>query len=210
MSPKTTSRPVRRNGPRQAPGLPDEPRIEELTRELLTRIGEDPEREGLLHTPERVARTWTELTRGYRLELSAVVNGALFEAPGSEMVIVRDIEIVSLCEHHLLPFYGRCHVAYLPKKHVLGLSKVARITDMFARRLQVQERLTTQVAAAVEEVLDPWGVGVVIEARHMCMIMRGVEKAHSLTTTSSLLGKFKEDPATRAEFMSLISNRQPA
>jgi GTP cyclohydrolase I len=188
----------------------DEARIAELTRELLSRIGEDPTREGLARTPERVGRAWVEITRGYRQDVSTIVNGALFQAPGSEMVIVRDIELVSLCEHHLLPFYGRCHVAYLPNKSVVGLSKVARIVDVFARRLQVQERLTTEIAAAVDDVVDPWGVGVVIEARHMCMMMRGVEKVHSLTTTSSLLGKFKEDSATRAEFMSLISNRTPA
>lgn len=184
-----------------------EARIARLTRELIEALGEDPLREGLLRTPERVARVWTDLTKGYRQDLRKIVNGALFEAKGSEMVIVRDIEVMSLCEHHLLPWYGRAHVAYLPRKRIIGLSKIARVADVFARRLQVQERFTTEVAAAIDEVLDPWGVGVVVEARHMCMMMRGVEKAHSLTTTSSLIGKFAEDARTRAEFLSLISNR---
>jgi len=187
-----------------------EKRIARLTRELIEVLGEDPEREGLVRTPERVARVWTDLTRGYRATVPEVVNGALFDAKGSEMVIVRDVEVMSLCEHHLLPWYGRAHVAYLPKKQIIGLSKIARLADLFAHRLQVQERFTTQLASAVDEVLDPWGVGVVVEARHMCMMMRGVEKAHSLTTTSSLIGKFSEDPRTRSEFLSLISNRMSA
>ncbi len=186
---------------------PRETRIAELTAELLECLGEDPAREGLRATPTRVARAWRDLTKGYDQNLEDVVNGALFEAVGSEMVIVRDIEVMSLCEHHLLPFYGRAHIAYLPKERVIGLSKTARVLDMYARRLQVQERLTTQTADALDRVLEPHGVAVVIEARHMCMMMRGVEKAHSLTTTSSLVGKFKDDPATRAEFLSLISNR---
>ena len=189
------------------PAEPSESRIAELTHALLSELGEDPDREGLVRTPDRVARAWRDLTVGYRTNLDTVVNNAVFDAVGSEMVIVRDIEVMSLCEHHLLPFYGRAHVAYLPDKWVIGLSKIARIVDMFARRLQIQERITTETAAAIEEVLEPHGVAVVIEAHHMCMMMRGVEKAHSITTTSSLLGKFKEDAATRAEFLSLISNR---
>lgn len=184
-----------------------EAEVARLTRELIETLGEDPSREGLVRTPERVARVWSELTEGYSQRLEDVVNGALFEAKGSEMVIVRDIEVMSLCEHHLLPWFGRAHVAYLPRKRIIGLSKIARVADVFARRLQVQERFTTQLAGAIDDVLDPWGVGVVVEARHMCMMMRGVEKAHSLTTTSSLLGKFSEDARTRSEFLSLISNR---
>jgi GTP cyclohydrolase I len=203
MKPKTTSRPEPPRGSEEA----RERRIAELTRELLEHLGEDPTREGLVRTPERVARAWLDLTAGYGQTVEGVVNGAIFEAEGSEMVIVRDIEVMSLCEHHLLPWYGSAHVAYLPRKRIIGLSKIARIADLFARRLQVQERFTTQLATAVERVLDPWGVGVVVEARHMCMMMRGVEKGQSFTTTSSLLGKFSEDPRTRAEFLSLISNR---
>jgi len=183
------------------------PVLRRLIEELLIALGEDTERQGLVRTPDRVARSWVELTQGYEQSLDDVVGHGIFDAMGSEMVVVRDIEVMSLCEHHLLPFYGRCHVAYLPKDRILGLSKVARIVDMFARRLQVQERLTTQIAAAIEEVLDPHGVGVVIEAKHMCMMMRGVEKAHSETATSSVLGKFREDPKTRAEFLSLVSSR---
>jgi GTP cyclohydrolase I len=202
MSPRTTSRPAR---PRSADGDPRLARLEQLTRELLIEIGEDPGRAGLARTPNRVARAWFDLTRGYREDVPAIVNGALFDAMGSEMVIVRDIEIMSLCEHHLLPFYGRCHVAYLPDRHVVGLSKICRIVDMFSRRLQVQERITTEVAEAVDRVLKPHGVGVVVEAKHMCMMMRGVEKAHSEAVTSALTGKFKEDPATRAEFLNLIA-----
>ena len=183
------------------------PVLRRLIEELLIALGEDTERQGLVRTPDRVARSWVELTQGYEQSLDDVVGHGIFDAMGSEMVVVRDIEVMSLCEHHLLPFYGRCHVAYLPKDRILGLSKVARIVDMFARRLQVQERLTTQIAAAIEEVLDPHGVGVVIEAKHMCMMMRGVEKAHSETATSSVLGKFREDPKTRAEFLSLVPSR---
>jgi GTP cyclohydrolase I len=178
-----------------------------LTERLLTVMGEYPGRSGLVDTPSRVARSWRDLTVGYRQTLEEVVNGALFPAEGSEMVVVRDIELVSLCEHHLLPFHGRAHVAYLPSRQVIGLSKVARIVDMFARRLQVQERITTEVADALESVLDPIGVAVVVEARHMCMTMRGVGKAHSETATSVLRGPFRDDPATRSEFLSLISNR---
>lgn len=200
MKPRTMSPPAAPSGEREA-------RIAALTRELIELLGEDPEREGLVRTPARVGRVWLDLTTGYAQNLDDVVNGALYEAHGSEMVVVRDIEVMSLCEHHLLPWYGRAHVAYLPRTRIIGLSKVARIADMFARRLQVQERFTTQLATALSEVLDPWGVGVVVEARHMCMMMRGVEKGQSYTTTSSLLGKFAEDPRTRAEFLSLIANR---
>jgi len=181
--------------------------IRSLTRNLLVEIGEDPNRPGLERTPDRVARAWLDLTRGYEQDIKEVVNGALFDALGSEMVLVRDIAVMSLCEHHLLPFYGRCHIAYLPKGKVLGLSKFARIVDVFARRLQIQERLTMQIADAVNEVLAPHGVGVIVEARHMCMMMRGVEKAQSLAVTSSLLGAFKDDPATRSELLSLVSRR---
>lgn len=182
-------------------------RITALTEELLDAIGEDRTREGLLRTPDRVGRAWADLTKGYDMTLSGAVGDALFEAMGSEMVIVRDIEVMSLCEHHLLPFYGRCHVAYLPSDKVVRISKVARIVDMFAKRIQVQERLTTQIAEAVDEVLRPHGVGVVMDARHMCMMMRGVEKAHSTTVTSALLGRFRDNPATRSEFLSLVAAR---
>lgn len=181
--------------------------IAALTERLLTILGEDPTRTGLVDTPGRVARAWRDLTVGYRQDLHEVVNGALFPAEGSEMVLVRDIEVVSLCEHHLLPFHGRAHVAYLPSRHVIGLSKIARIVDMFARRLQVQERITTQVADALESVLDPIGVAVVIEASHMCMQMRGVEKAHAETSTSVLRGAFRDEPSTRTEFLHLIGKR---
>jgi len=180
--------------------------VRALTGRLLTVLGEDPSRAGLVDTPGRVARAWRDLTVGYRQDLHEVVNDALFPAEGSEMVVVRDIEMVSLCEHHLLPFHGRAHVAYLPSRHVIGLSKIARIVDMYARRLQVQERITTQVADALESILDPIGVAVVIEATHMCMMMRGVEKAHAETSTSVLRGAFREEPSTRAEFLHLIGS----
>ncbi|MBR7155361.1 MAG: GTP cyclohydrolase I FolE [Lentisphaeria bacterium] len=178
--------------------------LEKNVREVLIELGEDPEREGLLKTPQRVDRSLRFLTRGYRQKIEDVVNGALFEAESDDMVIVRDIEFFSLCEHHMLPFFGKCHVGYIPKKKIIGVSKVARIVDMFARRLQVQERLTKDVAKAMMEILDAEGVGVVVEAQHLCMQMRGVEKQHSVMTTSSMLGSFRRELATRNEFTRLI------
>ena len=172
-------------------------------REQLALLGEDPDREGLLKTPERVAKAMSFLTRGYGMSLESVVGDALFQEEHENMVMVRDIELYSLCEHHLLPFFGKAHVAYIPHKKIVGLSKLPRIVDMFARRLQVQERLTEQVAKAVEEVLEPRGVGVVIEAYHMCMMMRGVEKQNSRTITSALRGVFRDDAKTRDEFLQL-------
>lgn len=185
------------------PGL-DEARIAELTRALLGELGENPERAGLLRTPGRVAAAWSDLTAGYRDDLAAIVNGAVFEEDANEMVIVENIEVYSLCEHHLLPFYGKCHVAYIPDGRIIGLSKLPRIVDMFARRLQVQERLTTQIAEAVEEVLHPRGVAVIMEAEHLCMMMRGVQKQNSLTKTSAMLGQFRKCPMTRSEFVGIL------
>ncbi|RMH01719.1 MAG: GTP cyclohydrolase I FolE [Planctomycetota bacterium] len=178
--------------------------LEELVEGLLAALGEDPKREGLLRTPGRVARSLSYLTSGYRMDLEEIVNGAIFHEDAREMVLVRDIEFYSLCEHHLLPFYGRAHVAYLPEGRVIGLSKLPRIVEMFARRLQVQERMTTQIAEAVQEVLQPSGVGVVVESSHLCMMMRGVAKQSSKATTSCLLGAFRDDPRTRGEFLSLV------
>lgn len=188
-------------------GLARQQRIAELTRELLEAIGEDPEREGLLKTPLRSAKAWEKLTEGYHQDLSVVTNGALFEAESSQMVIVRDIEFSSLCEHHLLPFMGKAHIGYIPDRRIIGISKFARITDMFARRLQVQERLTGQIAAAIMGLLAPKGVGVVVEAQHMCMVMRGVEKQAAATTTTTLLGSFRDDVRTRQEFMDALTLR---
>ncbi len=173
-------------------------------REILAKLGEDPEREGLVRTPERSEKAMRYLTSGYHENLDEIVNDALFSHECDEMVVVKDIEFFSLCEHHLLPFFGKMHVAYLPKKKVIGLSKIPRIVDMFARRLQLQERLTQQVAEAIEQVLEPRGVGVVCEARHFCMMMRGVEKQHSGTITSSMRGGFRQRKDTRDEFLSLI------
>ena len=177
-----------------AEGRPDNTRLEELVQELLGQIGEDPQRDGLVSTPRRVATAWRDLTSGYQMNVDELLNDALFDVAYDEMVIVKDIEIFSLCEHHLLPFFGKMHIAYIPKNKVIGLSKVARVADMFARRLQVQERLTHQVAATIQNAVDPIGVGVVCEARHLCMMMRGVEKQHSATITSSLLGVFRDNP----------------
>jgi GTP cyclohydrolase I len=179
-------------------------KVEEITRELLVRVGENPEREGLLRTPHRVAKAWDFLTNGYRADLDKLLNNAVFHEECSEMVIVKDIEFFSLCEHHLLPFFGRAHVGYLPRGKVIGLSKIPRIIDMHARRLQVQERLTHEVAQTLMKVLEPSGVAVVMEARHMCMQMRGVEKQNSYATTSAMLGEFHDDSETRAEFMSIV------
>ncbi|HUT01862.1 MAG TPA: GTP cyclohydrolase I FolE [Phycisphaerae bacterium] len=179
-------------------------RVQELIRQLLIEIGEDPRREGLLKTPERVARSFEFLTEGYRGDLSEIVNGAIFRSEANNMIIARDIEIFSLCEHHMLPFYGRCHIGYIARDRLLGISKLARIMDLYARRLQIQERLTREIASAVMSAVDAEGVGVVIEARHLCMVMRGVEKQNSVMTTSTVLGSFHEDTATRMEFLNLI------
>ena len=176
----------------------------QLVQQLLRFVGEDPRREGLAGTPDRVVRSLQFLTAGYEDDLDTVVNGAVFAEPSSEMVIVRDIEVYSLCEHHLLPFFGRAHVGYIPDGRVIGLSKLARIVDLYARRLQVQERLTTQICDAIDQVLAPLGVGVVIEAEHLCMMMRGVQKQHSETLSSSMHGAFLSDDRTRAEFMQLV------
>ncbi len=180
------------------------PELAEMVRSLLRQLGEDTEREGLRRTPERVARSLAFLTEGYGLDPRAIVGDAIYEAEHDEMVVVRDVEVYSLCEHHLLPFYGRCHIAYLPRGKIVGLSKLARLVDAYARRLQVQERLTTEIATAINEVLRPKGVGVVIEARHLCMMMRGVAKQNSLAVTSCMLGGFRTDARTRSEFLSLI------
>ena len=177
--------------------------FEELAREFLIRMGEQPDREGLQRTPQRYVKALQDLTKGYREDPEAIIRGALFEVDYDEMVIVKDIEMFSLCEHHVLPFFGKVHIAYIPKGRVIGLSKVARLVEVFARRLQVQERLTVQIAETIQKVLQPLGVGVVIEARHLCMMMRGVEKQHSATVTSSMLGAFRAQQ-TRQEFLALI------
>ena len=181
--------------------------LEVLVRSLLGELGEDPDRDGLVRTPARVAKSYRFLLSGYGQRLETLVNGAIFEESYSEMVVVRDIEVYSLCEHHLLPFFGKAHVAYIPDGRILGLSKIPRIVDMFARRLQVQERLTTQIADAVQSVVAPQGVGVVIEATHLCMAMRGVEKQNSSAVTSSLTGCLRDDDKSRNEFLSLIGQR---
>lgn len=178
----------------------------ELLRELLVRLGEDPERDGLLRTPERMQKALEYLTKGYQQDANAVLQGALFEVSYDEMVIVKDIEMFSLCEHHLLPFFGKVHVAYIPNGKVLGLSKIPRIVDIFSRRMQVQERLTVQIAETIQNAIQPLGVGVVIEARHLCVMMRGVEKQHSSAVTSHMLGSFRSAEKTREEFLSLIRN----
>ena len=186
---------------------PQQGRIADLIRPILSMVGEDPKREGLVKTPERYEKALEYITNGYHQSLDQIVNGALFECKCDEMVIIRDVEFFSSCEHHLLPFFGKIHVAYLPKDKVIGLSKVPRIVDMFARRLQLQERLTQQVAEAIQEVISPRGVGVLCEAQHFCMMMRGVEKQGSSTVTSTMLGSFRNNKSTRDEFLSLVHRR---
>jgi GTP cyclohydrolase IA len=182
-------------------------KIGRLVRELLIEIGEDPAREGLLNTPQRVAKALAFLTSGYRTDVKELINGACFAQETSSMVIVRDIEVYSMCEHHMLPFFGRCHIGYIPSGRVFGVSKLARLVDMFARRLQLQERLTEQISQVVMDSIKATGVGVMIEARHLCMMMRGVEKQNSTMVTSSVLGVFRDSVATREEFLSLIGRR---
>jgi GTP cyclohydrolase I len=181
--------------------------MEHIIAQLLENIGEDPQREGLLRTPSRVAKAYEFLTKGYREDIRKVLNDAIFNEKYSEMVIVKNIDFFSMCEHHMLPFFGRAHVAYIPNGKIVGLSKIPRIVEVFSRRLQVQERLTQQIAETLFEALNPEGVGVVVEARHMCMMMRGVEKQNSLATTSAMLGSFREDVRTRGEFLHLIESK---
>lgn len=185
----------------------EEPGFAPLIKEILAKLGEDPEREGLLRTPQRVEQALKFLTSGYAADLRKIVNGALYNVKYDEMVVVRDIEFFSLCEHHMLPFFGKMHVAYLPRHRVIGLSKIPRIVDAFARRLQIQERLTQQVAQTLQEIIDPVGVGVICEARHFCMMMRGVEKQHSGAMTSAMLGAFRDQKETRDEFLALVNHR---
>jgi GTP cyclohydrolase I len=188
------------------PDAQGEETIADLVRKMLALIGEDPNREGLRRTPERFEKAFRYLTSGYRQDPEKLLNGAMFSVCYDNMVVVKDIELYSLCEHHLLPFFGKCHVAYIPNKKVVGLSKIARLVNMYARRLQIQERLTSQIAQAIQEKLSPEGVGVVVEARHLCMVMRGVEKQHSAAMTSAMLGAFRENKQTRDEFLSLINH----
>jgi GTP cyclohydrolase I len=187
--------------------LPQES-VADLVRKMIALVGEDPNREGLRKTPERFEKALKFLTSGYHQNLDSVMNGATFAVAYDEMVVVKDIEFFSLCEHHLLPFFGKAHVAYLPNKRVLGLSKIARLVNMFARRLQIQERMTSQIAQAIEEKISPEGVGVIIEARHLCMQMRGVEKQHGQAVTSAMLGSFRHNKQTRDEFLSLVRNQK--
>ncbi len=189
-------------GDHDADGAPDP--IAPLITTMLTELGEDPDRDGLERTPDRVARSMRFLTRGYQQDLETVLNGAVFDVETDEMVVVKDIELYSMCEHHMVPFFGKCHVGYLPGRHVIGLSKLPRIVDVFARRLQVQERLTQQIAYAVRDAVNPRGVGVVIEARHLCMMMRGVQKQNSSAVTSCMLGGFRSDARTRSEFLDFV------
>ncbi len=185
----------------------EEPTIAPLVQEMLAGLGEDPGRDGLLRTPERVDKALKFLTSGYHMDIQKILNGALYEVKYDEMVVVKDIEFFSLCEHHMLPFFGKMHVAYLPKQRVIGLSKIPRIVDMFARRLQIQERLTQEVAQTIQQAIDPVGVGVICEARHFCMMMRGVEKQHSGAMTSAMLGIFRDRKKTRDEFLALVNHR---
>ena len=183
-------------------------KIENLVHELLIALGEDPTREGLLKTPKRIAESLMYLTSGYRKDLETVINNAFFIQETSSMIIVKDIEVYSLCEHHMLPFFGRCHIGYIPNGKVFGVSKLARLVDMYARRLQIQERLTEQISHAVQDSIHALGVGVMIEARHLCMMMRGVEKQNSMLISSSLLGSFRSNASTRQEFLSLLGREQ--
>ena len=183
----------------------DTRKVKELVKQLLLEIGEDPDREGLRNTPERVAESLKFLTSGYKAKKDDVINGAIFSSEANNMVIARDIEVYSLCEHHILPFYGRCHIGYIAKKKVIGVSKIARIVDFYARRLQIQERLTAQIAKEIQDSVDAIGVGVVMECKHLCMMMRGVEKQNSLMTTSSVLGLLQKQEAARLEFLNLIN-----
>jgi GTP cyclohydrolase I len=187
-------------------GSEDDP-LESVIHSMLRELGEDPGRDGLTRTPNRVARSLRYLTSGYRQDLDKILNGALFPVAYDEMVIVKDIEVFSLCEHHLLPFFGRCHVAYIPNQKVIGLSKIPRVVDVFAKRLQIQERLTVQIAEALMERIKPQGVGVIIEAKHLCMIMRGVEKQNSVAVTSHMMGVFRDCELTRSEFLRLVRDR---
>ncbi len=186
---------------------PEQPDLAPLVKQILSGLGEDPERQGLERTPQRVDQALKFLTSGYRTDIQKILNGALYDVKYDEMVVVRDIEFFSMCEHHMLPFYGKMHVAYLPKDRVIGLSKIPRIVDVFARRLQIQERLTQQVAQTIQEIIDPVGVGVICEARHFCMMMRGVEKQHSGAMTSAMLGAFRSQKKTRDEFLALVNYR---
>lgn len=178
--------------------------LNELYRQILRAVGEDPERDGLLQTPERAAKAFEYLTRGYRQSVEEVINNAIFDSDNDQMILVKNIELYSLCEHHLLPFIGKCHVAYIPTGKVIGLSKIARIVDMYARRLQIQENLTKQIADTLMHAIEPAGVGVIIEAQHLCMMMRGVEKQNSKMTTSMMLGTFRDHDRTRSEFLRLV------
>ena len=182
--------------------------IKKLTRSLLEEIGENPKREGLIKTPSRVAKAWEFFSQGYNINVQDIVNGAIFEEDCSEMVVVQDIEFFSMCEHHMIPFFGRCHVGYLPNKRIIGLSKIPRIVDTFSQRLQVQERLTSQIAKTLKDILNPIGVGVVMEGRHLCMQMRGVQKQNSFAATSAMIGQFRDSAETRNEFLSIINMRQ--
>ncbi len=183
--------------------------ITQMVRRMIAMIGEDPSREGLRKTPERFEKAFRYLTSGYHLDPEKILNGAVFNVCYDEMVVVKDIELFSLCEHHLLPFFGKCHVAYIPSKKVIGLSKIPRLVNMFARRLQIQERLTSQIAKAIQEKISPEGVGVIIEARHLCMVMRGVEKHHAQAVTSAMLGAFRDSKPTRDEFLALVRPDRP-
>lgn len=184
--------------------------MEELVRSLLAEIGENPDREGLLQTPARVSDALRYFTQGYRIDVDQIIEGAIFKEEQEEMVVLKDVDFYSLCEHHLVPFFGKCHIAYLPRNRIIGLSKLARVVDVYARRLQVQERMTREIAHALERHLKPLGVAVVIEAQHLCMMMRGVEKQNSIATTSTMIGAFKENSATRMEFFSLLGSLRTA
>ena len=193
---------------RKDSSMKDLEKLKELTKALLIEIGEDPSREGLLKTPDRVAKSWKYFSKGYNANIDDIINDAIFDEDCSEMVVVRDIEFFSICEHHLIPFFGRCHVGYLPNKKIIGLSKIPRLVDVFSQRLQVQERLTSQIAKTIEKILAPIGVGVVMEGRHLCMQMRGVEKQNSFASTSAMLGQFRKSAETRSEFLSIIGMKQ--